>query len=135
MKGYTNVSVADIESAMINWRAKYDQGEVIRDKGVELYYEKYYTKGRWYTRLISRKQSPKQFAADRIPFFQSWDSILGEFLTEDEVDNLKMTYWNRHKEQYIAVKALLRASEHGDILLDNELCWFVNEYKGEKQDV
>lgn len=134
MKGYTNVSLVDIKSALENWRAKYDQGGGLRDKGIELYYEKNYTNGSWLTRLFSKKK-PYDFVRSRIGMFCNWGSVLHEVLSQEELEILEIWEWNMHKEAYIAVKALLNAGETGDILLDNELCWFVNKYKGEKQDV
>lgn len=132
MKGYTNVSVDDIKAALDNWKAKYNHGEVIRDKGIELYYEKYYTKGNWFTKLINRSKTPYDFARKRIAMFSVWNSILGEFLDKEELDTLELWSYSLHKEAYIAVKALLNAAASGDILLDNELCWFINKYKGER---
>jgi len=134
MKGYTNVSVADIKSALTNWRDKYDQGEVIRDKGIELYYDKYYTNGSWFTKFSSKNKTPYEFARKRIQMFGSWDEILHEVLEKEEIETLVFWCYDRHIDAYVAIKALMNASEVGDILLDDQLCWFVNKYK-EVKDV
>ena len=134
MKGYTNVSVADIKSALTNWRDKYNQGEVIRDKGIDLYYEKHYTNGSWFTKFSSKRKTPDEFTRKRIQMFGRWDEVLWEVLDKDELEILEMWIYNRHKDAYIAVKSLMNASEEGDILLDDQLCWFVNKYK-EVKDV
>lgn len=102
------------------------------DLGVDLYYAKHYTNGSRWTKFFNKKKTPSEFVRNRVPMFQTWSYVLNEVLTEEQVKLLDMWNWSRHKEEYVAIKALLNAAESGDILLDNELCWFVNKYKGEK---
>ncbi len=132
MKGYTNVSVADIKSALENWKDRYNKGGDILELGIDLYYDKFYTKGSWFTKLLNKKKTPEEFVRSKIPMFHTWSHVLSEVIDEDQVELLDNWNYNLHKDAYVAVKALMNASESGDILLDDNLCYFIVKYKGAK---
>lgn len=73
MKGYTSVTTDQMQTAVTNWKERYELGGELVDKGIDLYYAKYYTNGKWYTRLLNSKKSPEDFVESRINMFYSWD--------------------------------------------------------------
>lgn len=129
MKGYANITTEQMYVAVTNWKRRYELGGKLLDKGIDLYYEKYYTNGSWLTRWWHRKDSPIEFSRSRLNMFSSWDQILYEVLSEDETELLAAWCWDRHKDAYKAVSSLLKCSTDGTALLDDKLCWFVDKYK------
>lgn len=130
MKGYTNVSFEDCQAALVNWRDMYDKGGDIRDKGINLYYTKHVVNGNWWNKLNAKlDKTPEKYIRAKIPMFDTWSKVLSDVLTDDECVLLDMWSYDRHKDAYVAVKALIKASEEGKVLLDDQLCWFVNKYK------
>lgn len=129
MKGYTSVTTDQMQTAVTNWKERYELGSELVDKGIDLYYAKYYTNGKWFTRLFNSKKSPEDFVKSRINMFYSWDSVLHEVLTKEETEALWFWCYDLHKDACKAVASLLKCSTDGTALLDDQLCRFVDKYK------
>lgn len=129
MKGFTNVDKHVIRAAIINWKYRYDQGKVIRDKGINLFYTHNYICGSRLTKWWNRKESKHSFALKQIPSFGSWSDILSRYLDENEIELLYNWEWGSGRQQCEAARSLVDASTFDTILMDHELCKWVNEHK------
>src|SRR5690606_38021324 len=98
---------------------------------VQRYYEKHYTNGSRWVRWWNKKKTPWQFLLKRISFCESYSSELHEVCKDDkELGSLEM--WensHREKERCKAIRALLNASTGKSLLLDQDLCSFVERWK------
>lgn len=129
MKGYVKVDRVDLLSAIIGFGLKYDTAKEIKQKGINLYYDKFYTQSGKFNRWWNRKKTPTQFVRDSIGAFGTWSDVLHEVLTPEE--NAEVDWWCFTSQSKIApLKDLYRASGAEDyVLLDNELASMVNKYK------
>lgn len=129
MKGYVKVDRLDLLSAIIGFGVKYDQAKEIKNKGISLYYDKFYTQSGKFNRWWNRNKTPTQFARDHIGAFGTWSDVLHYVLTPEECDEVDWWCWT--PESKIApLKDLYRAAEANHyVLLDNELAAMVNKYK------
>ncbi len=128
MKGYTQVERSVIKAAVTNWKHRYDNGKVIRDKGIELFYHRKYVLGSRFTKWWHRNDTKQKFALSHLPFMGDWSDILHPYFDEDELDILDDWQWGRGREQYAACKGLLDVGL-STIRLDNDLCRWVNKHK------
>lgn len=131
MKGYSEVSVDVAAQARLNFKAWYKQADELFDELVERYYEKHCTNGSRWVQWRNKKKTPGQFLLKRINFCESYSSVLHEVCNDDkELGSLEM--WensHREKERCKAIRALLNASTGKSLLLDQDLCSFVERWK------
>lgn len=133
MKGYAMVAVTRIQTALTERKKKADEAEEIRAKGIQLLYDKHVTNGSWYAKWKAGNKSPSKWARGKIEMFGCWSDILGEVLTSDENDEIHRLSWGYHCEEASECKSLINAVDDDCVLLDSNLCKFVNRYAGDKQ--
>jgi len=79
----------------------------------------------------NKKKTPGQFLLKHIGFCEPYSSVLHEMCKDDkELGSLQM--WensHREKERCKAIRALLNASTGKSLLLDQDLCSFVERWK------
>ena len=131
MKGYSEVSVDVVAQARLNFKAWYKQADELFDELVGRYYEKHYTNGNRWVKWWNKKKTPGQFVLKHIAFCEPYSSVLYEVCKDDkELGSLQM--WensHREKERCKAIRALLNASTGKSLLLDQDLCSFVERWK------
>jgi hypothetical protein len=132
LKGYVNVHVDQINEAIAGFNKQRDDGKVIRDKGIELYYQKYFTDGSWLTKWLNRNRTPIQFARKNVPAFGSWDDLFHSLLTTEENDLLGWWAWNNSDHKIQPLKSLVSQSATGFVLVDNEMATMIESYRSYK---
>lgn len=128
MKGYVKIDKADALAAIIGFELELARGKEVLQKGIDLYYEKFYTNGSKWTKFWNKNKTPKQFARQRISSWGSWDDVLDKVLTKEENE---LVYWSCRTRDYSfdPIRALCKASTDGTMLIDNEMAAKINKYK------
>lgn len=136
MKGYVKVDRVDLLSAIIGFDLKYDSAKHIRDKGIQLYYEKHYTNGSWFTRWLNRNKTQIDFVRSRIGTFGTWTDVVYEVLTSEEGDEVEWWCWTS-KSDVDSLKALYNAggTGHDYVLVDNVMASCIVKYKNYLESV
>lgn len=128
MKGYVKIDKADALAAIIGFELELDRGKEIRNKGIELYYKKFYTNGSKLTKYWDKNKTPYEFARSNLGAFCSWDELLYKVLTREESDLLGWWCYT-HKSDFDPIRALYKASSDGTMLIDNDMAEKINKYK------
>lgn len=130
MKGYVKIDKCDMLAAIIGFEMWYDAAKDTRNKGIQLYYEKHYVNGGWFTKWWDRNKKPHEFVRSRLPSFGSWDDVLHTVLTREEADDVAEWCYT-HKSVIEPLKALYRSMNcvHNDALVDDSMAKFINKYK------
>lgn len=128
MKGYAKVEKSDLLAAIIGFDLKYDSAKELRDKGVRLYYDKHYTNSGRFNKWWNRNKTQMGFVRNRISAFSTWTDVLKDVLTSEECDELDWWCWTSRSD-VDPLKALVRASADGYILVDDKMASVIVKYK------
>lgn len=132
MKGYVKVTNQQLQEAISGFGRRYSDGKVIRDKGIELYYDKYYVNGNAWTRFFNRNRTPIQFARNRMSgFFVNWSDVLDTVLTDEETDLLDWWCWTGSGSAD-HLKTMMSQSSDGFALVDHEIARQIEVWSGYK---
>lgn len=130
MKGYTTISVIDAQSALnVNAEHK-EMAQKLRSDGIARYYKKFYTdEAGWYTRWRHKNSSDIEFCYSRMGAFGSWSDLLHVVLTREETDLVDWLDCGAGYRYVDKLECLVGASSSGSIMIDDELCKFVKNYR------
>jgi hypothetical protein len=130
MKGYTEVTVEKALLALETRNKRKDIAVALRDEAIERYATNWKRKANFYQKWSKRKYDT---AAKLIYSNHDWwaniSLVLRPFIDNEEdyqrvVDHERASYY---KEGPI-IRNLVNASTSGILLLDNELCEFINKF-------
>lgn len=130
MKGYVEIRPQYIKDAIEGFEKERAFGRVIRDKGIEAYYQRYYTEGGRFTRWRHKHKTKMGFArAHANCVWGTWADILHSVLTDEECDRL--SWWSHNHDYEInPLKALLSQCNGGKILVDDQMASKIVIYRG-----
>lgn len=128
MKGFVRVYKQDLMAAIIGFEMRLDVGKAIRDKGINLFYEKKYNEMNRFMRWLYRNHSAIRFTRDQMAAFDQWADVLHVVLTPEETDELEWWCWT-HSSKVDAVKALYKATVDDYALVDQDMAKFITEHK------
>lgn len=130
MKGYTTITVAEAQSALDVNAERKEKAQQLRSDGIARYYKKFYTdEAGWYTRWRHKNSSDIEFCHSRMGAFDRWSDLLYVVLTREETDLVDWLDWGAGYIYAEKLKSLVGASSSGSIMIDDELCKFVNKYR------
>lgn len=128
MKGFVRIPKQDAFSAIIGFELEYDRGREIRDKGFNLFYEKYYTKGSKWTKFWNRDKTPMEFVRGQSNMFGSWADTLHVVLSEEETEHLHWWCFTS-KSKFDPIRALYKSGYEETMLVDQDMALVINKYK------
>lgn len=130
MKGYTTITVDDAKSALAVNAERKEKAQKLRSDGIARYYKKFYTdEAGWYTRWRHKNSSDIEFCHSRMGAFDRWADLLHVVLTREETDLVDWLDWGAGSRYAEKLERLAGASSSGSIMIDDELCKFVNKYR------
>jgi len=125
VKGYVNVELSQLQEAILGYEEKRVEGKNLRDKGIDLFYEKYYVNGSYLTKMLNRNKTKMQFARSRLGPFSSWDDLLFEVLSDEEMNKLSWWVYNNTDYKIRPLKSLSSQCSTGFVLVDHEMASFI----------
>lgn len=132
MKGFVEVDRSVVEQALFNFKKKREEGSEVLDSAIKEFYSKYYIQGSSFHRWWNRKHTPDSYALNQIPLFGYYSEVMYDVMSGTERRLLQWWELGTGRAEANACSALLKASSIPTLLLDQDLCKFVNEYKEEK---
>lgn len=128
MKGYVNIRKQDAFCAIIGFEVEYERGKEVKDKGIELFYEKHYTNGSRWTKYWNRHKTPSGFVRSHSTMFGSWAETLHVVLSKEDTELLHWWCWT-NKSKIDPIKALYHAGDDDTMLVDQDMASVINKYK------
>lgn len=134
MKGFAKVEKSDLLAAIIGFDLKYDAAKELRNKGIKLYYDKHYTNSGRFNRWWNRNKTQIDFVRSRMHSFGTWTDVLHDVLTRDECNEIDWWCWTT-KSEVDPMKALVRATTDGYVLVDDKMASVIVKYKSYLENI
>lgn len=131
MKGYVEVDNQLVRKAVDNWKKKREAGSKVLNSAIEAFYDKYYTRGSSFHRWWNRKHTPDSYILSQTPLFGFYSEVMHDVLSREDRRTLMRWEMGYGRSEAASCSALLKAGVGETLLLDQDLCKFVNEHKEE----
>lgn len=129
MKGYVNVTVEQLSEAIKGFTKRFDEGEKLRDIGIERFYNRFYVEeANWFLKWRCRNMTPSQFVYYHMGAWDRVADVLFKVLDKDEQKKLDFWQWH-HMSALDGPRAMVSQSIDGYALVDSEMAKSIETYR------
>lgn len=129
MKGFGKVNRSDMYLAITKYDRQRKQAKEIRDFAIEEFYKEKYLNGGWFIRWRKKDLTPVEFARSMCPSFYTLCDTLGYLVSEENRKIWNDYTWDVGLDGLIACTSLVESSSEQYLLLDDQLCKWVNTWR------